>query len=754
VPELLSGLTGILDAKLHPPAQKPGTVRRERLLRMLAGSPQASAVAVVAPLGYGKSTLLRQVAEEDERPTAWVSLDPRDDDPVVLIAHIAAAVARSRPDGRALEALESPGGSVWTTLMPRLSAAIAEDGPSLLILDDAHEVTSTDSADVLTWLALHVPRGSRLVVSARAPGRLPLARLRMSGRILELGPQDLALTDDEAVELLRGSGVSIDSSEATELNRRCEGWAGGIELAVLAGSVDESGSLVPRPVGSDHLVRDYVRSEVLARLSESEVDFLLRSSVLRRLTAGLCDAVLDTHGSGDMLHSLERSNALVTALDPDHVWYRYHDLFREALVAELERTDPTLPPRLRHRAAEWYASRGMADEAVSYAREAGEDATAARLVGAFAQSMYNNGRQATVVGWLDWVETAGRVGDDAELAMSGALVFALMGEAARADRWAAVLDRIASDSLSADRRAETWQMLLRGVIGRGGSSAALSAASRACELVPDPSPWRCLALTARGLCEIIEHQPEQARATIAEAIETGSSPLGQPNALSVAMGVQARLMLEVGDVLAARALVAQADKVRSQNGLTEQGPQAFIDALLSRIASADGDQEEASRRLVHAQRLRPLLSWAMPALAVMARLDMARADLALADPAGARTVLREIADVLHRRPGLGALEEEAEMLRERLANIPGGIVGASTLTTAELRIVPMLATHLSFHEIGQRLFISTNTVKTQVMSIYRKLDATSRTEAVQNATRVGLLDPASVTAILVMARRD
>ena len=143
-----------------------------------------------------------------------------------------------------------------------------------------------------------------------------------------------------------------------------------------------------------------------------------------------------------------------------------------------------------------------------------------------------------------------------------------------------------------------------------------------------------------------------------------------------------------------------------------------------------------------------LMSWALPAFAAMTRLDMARAHLAFADPAGARTVLLEVGDIFHRRPGLGALEAEAQALRERLANIRGGVVGASTLTTAELRIVPMLATHLSFQEIGQRLYISTNTVKTQVMSIYRKLDATSRTEAVQNATLVGLLDPASVTAIL------
>ena len=452
----------------------------------------------------------------------------------------------------------------------------------------------------------------------------------------------------------------------------------------------------------------------------------------------------------------KRSNALVTALDPDHTWYRYHDLFREALVAELERIDPTLPPLLRHRASEWHASCGMAEEAVHYAQEGGDEVAAVRLVGAFAQSTFNQGRHATVIAWLDWAESAGRVGQSPELATTGALVFALMGEAARSDRWAAALDRIAADGGPADGggAVEPWQMLLRGVLGRGGGAAALDAATRACELILDPSPWRSLALTTRGLCEVVEHMPERARATLAEAIETGRSHSGQPNALSVALGVHARLMLEVGDAVSAQTSIAEADEVRRRTGLSEQGPQALIDALASRTASADGDRAEASRRLGHAQRLRPLLSWAIPSLAVMARLDMARANLALADPAGARTVLREIGDVLHWRPGLGALEEEAEMLRERLASIRGGIVGASTLTTAELRIVPMLATHLSFHEIAQRLFISTNTVKTQVMSIYRKLDATSRTEAVQNATRVGLLDPASVTAILTLARGD
>src|SRR5688572_13403567 len=257
----------ILDAKLHPPPPRQGVVDRSRLLGMLSAAPDASVVAVIAPLGYGKTTLLTQASAADPRPTAWVTLDRRDDDPVVLIAHIVAALEPVSPDRHALdEVLTAPGASVWWSLMPRLGAVLNEQGPTLLVLDDIHEIGSREAADVIVWLALHVPAGSRLVIGGRSSAQLALSRLRVDGHLLEIGASDLALSDDEAAEILRALGVNLPASDAAALNTRCEGWAGGLQLAVLAGSTNESGEFVARPTGSDHLITDYVRTEVLARL--------------------------------------------------------------------------------------------------------------------------------------------------------------------------------------------------------------------------------------------------------------------------------------------------------------------------------------------------------------------------------------------------------------------------------------------------------------------------------------------------------
>jgi LuxR family maltose regulon positive regulatory protein len=172
----------------------------------------------------------------------------------------------------------------------------------------------------------------------------------------------------------------------------------------------------------------------------------------------------------------------------------------------------------------------------------------------------------------------------------------------------------------------------------------------------------------------------------------------------------------------------------------EQVPGVLTDAVAARLAMHWGDPEAARAHLAHAQRLRPLLTRALPWGAVRARLDLAHAHLALADAPGARTLLAEIRDVLARRPQMGALTDELATIQRQVDTMRGDVIGASTLTTAELRLLPLLTTHLSFREIGTQLFVSHNTVKTQAISIYRKLDATSRSEAIERAVQVGLLE--------------
>jgi len=195
-----------------------------------------------------------------------------------------------------------------------------------------------------------------------------------------------------------------------------------------------------------------------------------------------------------------------------------------------------------------------------------------------------------------------------------------------------------------------------------------------------------------------------------------------------------------GEWDSAETLASQARAVLRRVGIEESIATPPICAAQARIALHRGDHKAARRELIIAQRSRPLLTYALPYLAVQARTELARVHLALADPAGARTLLREIDELFRRRPGLGVLDDQARALRDQLTRERGSALpGVSALTAAELRLLPLLATHLSFPQIGEELFLSRNTIKSQAVSIYRKLGVDARSPAVARARELGLL---------------
>ena len=728
-------------------------VERSGLLEALR-APEV--VAAVAPAGFGKTTLVIQHALRQERPVVWVSLDRHDDDAVVLVSKFVDAIERvSEVDDSVRQGLAAPGASIWASVMPRLLAALNSMPSMLVVFDDIHELSSRESRDVLAELAFSLPTASQIILVGRTASELPLTQLRMARRLLEIGAPNLRFTDKEAAELLASSGVEATGVDVSQLNERCEGWPVWLRLAALsgAGSAVASRTLESFPNTSDQALMGYVRTDLLATLSPEESRFMKRTSVLRRLSPALCDFVLQTPGSDGVLRGLERSNVFVMALDGDERWFRCHDLIREALLADLQREDPASLARLRTRAAEWHAANEMPAEAVHYRQDAGDDAATARMMATYTQQLYGLGRTGTLNGWWDWIEARDLLGVEPALAMSGAIALAMSGEAERAERFANALYSIEPGGQSADGDpgVERWQAFVRGSSCKRGAARSLVDAELADELtVPSHSWWRPVRL-ALAIARLLNGDIDEAEALLltvgGEHADVGTAP----NARAMALGLRARLSLARSDVPAARDLLEAADEIRQSGALGEQGPQALQDALSARVAIATAAPEEARRRLAHAQRLRPQLTWALPGLALITRLELARAHLSLADAAGARTLVLEIGDILHRRPDLGVLNDEVEEIRAQLAKMRSGLVGASTLTGAELRIIPMLATHLTVAEISHRLGISENTVKYHVGSVYRKLDATTRGEAVEHAARAGLIDPAAMTAIVLGA---
>jgi len=727
-------------SKLHRPTVRPGTVRRSSLIDRLARDDPQPIVSVVAPAGYGKTTLLAQWAERNEAAFAWVSVDEADNDPKVLLTYVAQALDAIEPVGRRVfDALASPASSVPGSVVPRLGAAFsAMTAPVVLALDDVHLLHNSECRAALSVLADHAQGGSRLALAGRSEPPVRVARLRAEGKILEVGPGDLSLNRDEAASLLRAARVVLGADEVTELHRRTEGWPVGLYLAAL--SLREGGSLDSAAIsfGGDHrFVSEYMESELLARISPRQREFLTQTAVLERMSGPLCQAVLDQPESAATLADLARSNLLLVPLDRRGQWYRYHHLFRDMLLAELERLEPGLAPVLRRRAAAWYLHNDLPEAALESSIAAGDVDEAADLVGKMWLPVYRQGRVTTVQRWIGWLDDRGAIEGHPMAAVSAALLAVILGRPVEAERWGDVLDRwqYGNTGRPDDPAAEAWAAVMRALLCRCGAEQMRADADEAVRGFAATGIVAPVAQLMQGIARILCGDPEGGDAFFEDVV--GFGELAAPDTLSNALGERALLAMAHGDWSQAEALASQARSVLRGSGFERP----LNSAVQARVALHRGDLPAVRQELVSAQRLRPLLTYAQPHLAVQIRIELVRVHLALTDLAGARTLMREIDDILKRRPALGTLADEAEALRDRLARERrSSIAGSSALTAAELRILPMLTTHLSFPEIGKELFLSAHTIKSATKSIYRKLGATSRNEAVTRARGLGLLE--------------
>ena len=735
----------LIVSKLRRPPPRRGIVDRRLLLGRLSRSDDRPVVSVVAPPGYGKSTVLSQWAERSRRAFAWVTVEEPDNDPKVLLAYVAAALDEIEPiDERVFDALASSGSSVPGSVVPRLGSAFAAmSSPVVLVLDDVHVLRDRECRSALSVLADHVPAGSQLVLAGRADPPLRIARLRAEGRILEIGPGDLSLTAAEAASLLDHAGVILGADEAAELHRRTEGWAAGLHIAALAikaGSRD--GETAPAFRGDDIFMRDYLRSEVLDRLPEADALFLTRTSALERMSGPLCDAVLGRQGSAATLAGLAQSNLLVVPLDRRGQWYRYHHLFRDLLLAELDRLEPGLVPVLRRRAAQWHEGNGRPDEAQEYWMQAGDADSVARLATVLTFPAYQRGMVATAERWFRWLQDHADVEDYPAAAVLAALLAALTGKPDDAERWARAAERGAAVTSLPDGSPsiQPWLALLRALLCRDGPAQMRADAELAAATMAGGSFWRTAAILYLGMAHLMAGDPDKADVLFADAIAEGQ-PGGVTVGPCVALAERSLLASAGGEWDLAELYLNQARTLARDANLDDHPPITIVYAAAARIALHQGDRRRAREELARAQRLRPALTHAVPHLAVQARLELAACYLALADPAGARTLLREIEQILLQRADLGVLDGRTEELRARLTKMRGSSgPGASALTAAELRLLPLLCTHLSFPEIGEELFLSPNTVKSQAISIYRKLGVSNRSQAVTQSRELGLLE--------------
>jgi len=732
-------------AKLLRPVLRPGTVRRSSLIERLARGNPRPIVSVVAPAGYGKTTLLSQWAERNGQAFAWVTVDEGDNDPKVLLTYVAQALDAVEPiDGRVFDALASPVSSVPGSVVPRLGSAFSSmTSPVVLLLDDVHTLHNRECRAALSALADHVPGGSRLALAGRAEPPLRIARLRAEGRILEVGPGDLSLTPEEASSLLLNADVALSEDEVAELHRRTEGWPAGLYLAALY--LREGGPLASAAVsfgGGDRLVSEYMESEFLARISRRQRVFLTRTAVLERLSGPLCDAVLELSGSAVTLADLARSNLLLVPLDRRGEWYRYHHLFRDMLLAELERLEPGLIPVLRRRAAGWCVRNGLPEEALEYSMAAEDVDAAAGLVEKLAVPAHRQGRVPTGQRWFGWLEDRGGIEGHPMAAVLASLLSALTGRPVEAERQADAVDRwqYGDPARPGDPSAEAWAAVLRAFLCRHGAEQMRADADEAVRRFATQGLVSPGPAILQGIARVLCGDLDGGDAALEDGISVGEEA-GAHEDVALALCERSLVAIARGDWGRAEVLAERGRGVLRRAGIEHSYATPLVCAVQARAAMHRGDVPAARQELVSAQRLRHLLTYALPHFAVQARIELARVHFALADLPGARTLMREVDELLRRRPGLGNLAGEAPALRAQLAkerdsNGPG----ASALTGAELRLLPMLSTHLSFPEIAGELFLSRNTIKSEAISIYRKLGASSRSQAVARSRELGLLE--------------
>jgi LuxR family maltose regulon positive regulatory protein len=396
---------------------------------------------------------------------------------------------------------------------------------------------------------------------------------------------------------------------------------------------------------------------------------------------------------------------------------------------------------LNRRAMVWCMANDMAEAAVGYGHAAGETAIVAGLVDRLALPLYYDGRIATVEEWLGWCSDDELVRFPA-LAVYGAWVRALTGRPAEAERWLALAEGATSMIPLSDGSAtiEPWVANLRAFMMPDGVERALADAHLALEQFAPASGWRPSALVIRGVAHALVGATDRARADLAAAVDTGLA-IGAVDDVFVAQGELALLTARQGAWGEAGRHARQAHQLVEETGLADYSVSAIVHVAVARVALHEGRRSDARAALTRAHRLRPLLDHGLPWITVQVGLELTRAHLALGEAAAAQTVFTETEQVLQRRPDTGALAEEARELRERVAatSSPAGR-WAMSLTGAELRLLPYLATHLTFLEIASRLFITPNTVKTEAISIYRKLGTSSRGGAIERAVEVGLLE--------------
>jgi len=734
-PASILDLSVPLDSKIQPPQMRPEWLERPALLRLLSGA-TARLILVSAPAGSGKTVLVGQWrAVPDGKRFAWVSVDASDNDPSRLWWKVISAVRRACPelDVDPPEVLVPRQGCLLlSAFIARLSTLQAP--PVVLVLDDYHLVTNEKCHRQVEGLLRDLPQSCQVVLMTRAMPPLELARLRAAGEVADIGLPELCFGQSEVDALVSAvAGVTLDGGHLSALYARTEGWPAGVYLAALALRGHPSPhSFIDQFNGNHRFIADFLAEEVLNTETPDVRQFLLRTSILERFTAPLCDAVTGRGDSAQLIDRLERENLFLIPADEHRIWYRYHYLFAEMLRGQLAREEPQsgLIRLLHKRASAWHREAGSIEEAIAHALSAEDMDGAAELITAHWRDFAAAGRVATVT---DWLRTLGedRIAGNPVTAHCAAWVAAVSWDADSVRRWLRVIESAAHDGRLPDgiRSLRSSAALLRATFGFNGVRLMVEDGITATELEDDPdSPWYAAARAVLGFALHLAGNPDAAP-VLEQALAAGTPA---PVSRIVGLSITALRAADEGDLLRAQMLAEEAARIVNGRDFSKRPPNSFIMAALGAVHARQGRLEEARAEFEYAIHRRRRWVLLAPWLSVEMQLRLAQVCLAMDDRAAASAALAEVRNVLTALPdGAGALLGRLGELERRVSVKPSAPSGTEPLTEREKAVLSLLRKSMSVSEIARELYLSANTVKTHKRAIYRKLGVRSREEAVE-----------------------
>ena len=732
---------GLFAPKLRSAPPRCELVARPRLVERLVRADNRLAL-VAAPAGFGKSTLLAQWQAQDPRGFAFVTLEPSDNDPLELWNCIVMSLRQVEPSfGSTVQAmLHSIGGIAIEPLVRRIAVELEDlQQPVVVVLDDYQVIRNAACHASVEALIAHRLSRVHVVLSSRSDPAIPLGRLRASGELLEIRAADLAFTAEETKELLNDTiGLRLVDDELRLLHGRTEGWPAGLQLAslTLRTAIDRE-SFLRSFGGSNRHIADYLTEVVLDAVDDDVRQFLLDTSILNRFSASLCTAVTGREDSAGMLDLLERINLFLIPLDDQRLWYRYHHLFGGLLRHQLGLRMPARVAALHRAASAWFAEAGDLDQAVGHAIAAGELAAASDLVLRGWAPLMVSGRLTTVLAWLERFPE-GYVRGSARLSIIKAWVSGLLGYEREARQSIEYALRTGFEGALPDGSStvEHAAALLRSMfpwadVGELRTAAQAVRGFRD-ELRP---PFRAVATFAVGFAAFLGGEDETARVELERAVELGTMAHAWIIVVD-ALGVGAQVALSQGRVEDAERQGLSVLEHARIHGLLDLPHVGYYLATLG-VATARSGRLEQGDELLDAG-IRQLAEWD-PLLAGHARLMRAPVRRQLGDLGGARALLDEATSLLALCHDTGVIGDLAMSVARTLSTSHRRGDERTDLTDREMDVLRLLANGLSQREIANRLFLSFNTIHSHTRSIYNRLDASNREEAIQRARELDLL---------------